>query len=77
LYWQSDVRREVTDHPAAAREIEDECAKCHMPMARFQSKFEGHEGEVFGRLGFTSCGRIDQLARDGVSCSMCAKSYRV
>jgi hypothetical protein len=70
-YWQAGVRREVTDHPAAAREIEDECAKCHMPMARFQSRFEGHDGAVFARLDFSSGERIDQLARDGVSCSMC------
>ena len=33
-YWQAAVRRETIDHPAAGREIEDECPICHMPMAR-------------------------------------------
>src|SRR5262245_11942999 len=42
-----------------------------MPMARYQSTFEGREGEVFARLDFNSDERIDELAQDGVSCSLC------
>jgi len=42
-----------------------------MPMARYQSKFEGQEGEVFSRLSFGSDDRMDRLAQDGVSCSLC------
>src|SRR5262245_10846577 len=42
-----------------------------MPMARYQSKFEGREGEVFARIDFNSDERIDALAQDGVSCSLC------
>src|SRR5690242_20297044 len=45
-YWQAGVRRETIDHAVAKKDIEDECSKCHMPMARFQSRFDGHEGEV-------------------------------
>ena len=70
-YWQAGVRRESIDHPESKAAIEDECSKCHMPMARFQSKFEGREGEVFSRLSSGSDERMDQLAMDGVSCSMC------
>src|SRR5947207_385802 len=70
-YWQAGVRRETIDHGESKAAIEDECSKCHMPMARYQSKFEGREGEVFSRLSFGSENRIDQMAQDGVSCSLC------
>jgi len=70
-YWQAGVRRETIDHPEAKAEIEDECSKCHMPMMRFQSRYEGHEGEVFANLDFTSDDRMSRLAQDGVSCSLC------
>ncbi len=70
-YWQAGVRREATDHPESKAAIEDECSKCHMPMARFQSTFEGREGEVFAHLNVDSDDRLDEYARDGVSCSMC------
>src|SRR6187551_3532982 len=42
-YWQAGVRRETIDHPQAKAAIEDECSKCHMPMARYQARFEGRE----------------------------------
>jgi len=70
-YWQAGVRRESIDHPESGAAIEDECSKCHMPMARYQSKFDGHEGEVFSHLSFGSDDRMDRLAQDGVSCSLC------
>lgn len=71
-YWQASVRRETIDHAESKPAIEDECAVCHMPMARYQSRFEGHAAEVFAHL--TTLGsdvRMDQLAQDGVSCSLC------
>lgn len=71
-YWQASVRREVMDHPAATGEIEDECATCHMPMARTQSMSNGRKGGVFAHL---PVGAVDtdeaRLAADGVSCTMC------
>src|SRR5438876_1485357 len=70
-YWQAGVRRETIDHGESKAAIEDECSKCHMPMARYQYKFEGKEGEVFSRLRFGSDNRLDQMALDGVSCSLC------
>lgn len=70
-YWQAGVRRESLDHPEAKAEIEDECSKCHMPMSRYQSHFEGREGEVFAHLSFDSDERLDRLAQDGVACSLC------
>jgi hypothetical protein len=70
-YWQAAVRRETIDHAESKSLIEDECSKCHMPMARFQSKYEGRDGEVFAHLLPDSDSLMDQLARDGVSCSLC------
>jgi hypothetical protein len=70
-YWQAGVRRETLDHPESKAAIEEECSICHMPMARYQSKYEGKESEVFARLGYNSGDRMDRLAQDGVSCSLC------
>src|SRR5215468_12687905 len=39
-YWQAGVRRESIDHAESKAVIEDECSKCHMPMARYQSHFD-------------------------------------
>ncbi len=70
-YWQAAVRRETIDHPESRAAIEDECSVCHMPMARFESHLGNHEGTVFSHLQFLPENRGDQLAADGVSCSLC------
>ena len=66
-YWQAGVRREVMDHPGARAAIEDTCATCHMPMARFHSTNNGGAGEVFANLAPWD----NSLAADGVSCTVC------
>ena len=63
-YWQASVRRELLDHAPAAEEIEDECSRCHMPMADERARAAGGHGRVFASL-------TDPLAIDGVSCSLC------
>jgi hypothetical protein len=71
-YWQAAVRRETLDHPTAAAAIQDECSKCHMPMARTEATARGREGEVFAHLpAGKGATRDDQLAQDGVSCTIC------
>src|SRR2546422_9532720 len=70
-YGKAGVRRERRHHRESKAPIEDECSKGHMPRARYQSKFQGREGEVFSRLQFGSDNRLDQMAQDGVSCSLC------
>src|SRR5678816_1105927 len=70
-YWQAGVRRESIDHAESKKAIEDECAICHMPMARYQSHYEGKEAEIFSHLTQGSDDRMDRLAQDGVSCSLC------
>jgi hypothetical protein len=67
-YWQAAVRRETLVHPTAAAAIQNECSACHMPMARFQANAEGRQGEVFSHLPLS---HGDELAADGVSCSVC------
>lgn len=71
-YWHAAVRREVIDHPVAASAIEDECSKCHMPMARFDAHAGGGQGSVFSHLPIGAGERpADLLAADGVSCTVC------
>src|SRR5687768_17569679 len=71
-YWQASVRRETIDHPSSAKAIQDDCATCHMPMARAAAHAAEREGEVFSLLP-SAAGRSDdhRLAADGVSCTLC------
>lgn len=71
-YWQAGVRREMIDHPSAAADIQDECAICHMPMARATAHADGRKGEVFSHLPVARRDEPeDLLAHDGVSCTAC------
>jgi len=71
-YWQASVKRETLVNPAVAEHIQDECAACHMPMARYRAHASGKLGAVFDNLSqLPPKTRIKELAVDGVSCSMC------
>src|ERR1700726_1049065 len=70
-YWQASVRREDIDHPESKAEIEDGCADCHMPMARYEAKQKGKLGEVFAHLPFDKDPKESAAAEDGVTCSIC------
>ncbi len=71
-YFQAAVRREIMDHPAAAAEIEAECARCHMPMAAVAAMRDGGRGEVFANLpGGGAESPYAAMAADGVSCTLC------
>jgi hypothetical protein len=71
-YWHAAVRREVIDHPQAQAAIENECAKCHMPMASFEARAGGQQGSVFKHLPVAQrLTATDRLAADGVSCTLC------
>ena len=69
-YWQAGVRREVTDHPSAQAAIENECSRCHMPMAHVQQHALGRQQSVFANLP-TAGAAADPLAVEGVSCALC------
>jgi hypothetical protein len=71
-YWQAAVRRETLDHPAAAADIEHECAACHMPMVRFADHHAGRKTSVFAQAAAAVAPTpTSALAMDGVSCSVC------
>lgn len=72
-YWQAAVRRETLDHPRAKDHIQDECAACHMPMARYQAHADKMMGSVFSLLpgGLADAAPMAPLAADGVSCTLC------
>lgn len=70
-YWQASVRREDIDHPESKAEIEDACADCHMPMARYEAKKKGQLGQVFAHLPFDRDPKKNASAEDGVTCSIC------
>ncbi len=70
-YWQAGVRRETLDHPSASAAIEAECSLCHMPMANYEARLAGRQGQVFAHLPVNAGDRASALAADGVSCSLC------
>ncbi len=70
-YWQGTVRRETMDHPGAVAAIQHECSICHMPMAHVTARTAGARGQVFAHLPPGGGGDQDDLATDGVSCTVC------
>jgi hypothetical protein len=71
-YWQAGVRREVTDHPRAQAAIENECSRCHMPMAHVQQQALGRQLSVFANLPAAGGNAApDPLAVEGVACAVC------
>jgi hypothetical protein len=70
-YWHAAVRREVIDHPLAQAAIENECSRCHMPMAHVTTHLADRLQEVFVNMPGPGNVASDPLAVDGVSCSLC------
>jgi hypothetical protein len=71
-YWQASVQAEVQRHPDRAGEIEQECARCHMPMAQFTLEQQGEPAGVLGEGGLLDPEHpLHWLAMDGVSCALC------
>ena len=70
-YWQASVRAEVLENPDLELVIEDRCATCHMPMARFTLFANDEQGKVFGSGFVDPESQLHTLAMDGVSCSLC------
>ncbi len=69
-YWQAGVRREVMDHPREQAVIENECSRCHMPMAHVQAQTQGRPMRIFENVPGAP-GRPEPLAVEGVSCTVC------
>ncbi len=71
-YWHAGLRREVTEHPEAAAAIENECARCHMPLASLLAVHEGRMASVLQHLPARQATSPEALlSLDGVSCAAC------
>jgi hypothetical protein len=70
-YWQASVRAEVDQSPGQRATIEDLCATCHMPMARFTDSTTNQPGKVLDDGYLDSKNPQHSVAMDGVSCSVC------
>jgi len=70
-YWQASVQREVLSSPDYQTVIEDKCAACHTPMARFTEATAGQQGEVLAEGFLNPDNKLHTLAMDGVSCTVC------
>ena len=64
-YWQAAVSAEVMDHPELRAVIEDKCTNCHTPMGHEEAHANGVPSYSLDEA------RIDALAMDGVSCTLC------
>jgi hypothetical protein len=70
-YFHASVRRETIDHPTRSREIQDECAGCHVPMAQKVAHTQNRLATILRDPGGPPPDSNDPLARDGVSCTVC------
>mgnify|MGYP003883845765 CR=1 FL=1 len=67
--WRAQVAAEVAATPAAAAAIEAKCLRCHAPMAAEDAALQGLPSLGFDDLRADTEG--GDLARDGVSCTLC------
>jgi hypothetical protein len=70
-YWRATVRSEVLDLPDLKAVIEDKCATCHTPMARFTANDAGLKTGVLDDGFLDPEHPLHGLAIDGVSCTLC------
>lgn len=71
VFWQATLRSEVLSSPDYQAAIEDKCATCHMPMARFTSVARGGQGQVLDAGYLSSEDELHTLAMDSVACTAC------
>lgn len=72
--WRAVVSAEIAQTPAAQEAIEAKCMRCHAPMASEAARAQGLEPRL---SDLVDDGRdLQQLASDGVSCSLCHQIQR-
>ena len=49
-YVLASIRRETMDHSSRARDVEDECATCHLPAAQKMAHANGGKAAVFAHF---------------------------
>ena len=70
-YWQASVRAEALANPGFQAAIEDQCASCHMPMARSTVATSGETGQMLDEGFLDPENELHSLALDGISCTLC------
>jgi hypothetical protein len=70
-YWRATVRSETLKAPDYEAVIEDKCATCHTPLARFTEDVAGEQAELLDDGYFDASHPLHTLALDGVSCTLC------
>ncbi len=71
-YYLASVRMETLESPQYAEAIEEKCATCHAPMARFSNDATGESTLLFGQQAILAKEHpLNELAVDGVSCTVC------
>lgn len=67
--WRAQVSAELAATPAAAEAIGAKCTRCHTPMASGDAELLGASLPLADVV--TDLGEAGDLARDGVSCTVC------
>lgn len=67
--WRAAVSAEIAATPAAGATIQAKCARCHLPMASADAALAGDPPPGLPTL--TEGGERQDLALDGVSCTVC------
>jgi hypothetical protein len=71
-YFRASVAYEVEKSPQYATEIEEKCATCHTPMARYSALARGQSIALVSDQNVYNVQHPDHhLAMDGVSCTVC------
>lgn len=70
-YFRASVRRETIDRSVRSREIQDECAACHVPTAQKIAHAQRRLTTVLHDPGGPRPDADDPLAQDGVTCTVC------
>lgn len=71
-YYLASVVMETQKSPQYAEAIEEKCAVCHAPMARFSNDATGKSTLLLGEQGILAVEHpLYDLAVDGVSCAVC------
>jgi hypothetical protein len=70
-YWRATVRAETLSNSQYQEVIEDKCATCHMPMARFTEAQQDRAAKVLDDGLVAAEHALHELALDGISCTLC------
>lgn len=70
-FWRAKVASEIRRTPALTELINDECTRCHAPMANFEARAAGSTVALFGDGFLSEQNGLHEAALDGVSCTLC------